>query len=99
MAELKIAPLLIIDFARLLRHDVSEVDRLVEACRTLGFFYLDLQGAETESQTMLADWQGVLQKSKAYFSQSEEIKLRDDRNSLSYGYACKTLTATVELQG
>ncbi|MCJ1267557.1 hypothetical protein MMC22_007442 [Lobaria immixta] len=86
MAKLRTAPLLIIDFARLLRHDTFEVNRLVEACKTHGFFYLDLQGVETESQPMLADRQSLLLTAKNYFSQAEEIKLRDDRNDPTYGY-------------
>ncbi|MCJ1266370.1 hypothetical protein MMC22_006254 [Lobaria immixta] len=86
MTELKTAPLLIIDFARLLRHDTSEVNRLVEACQNHGFFYLDLQGVDTESQTILADWQSLLQTAEKYFSQADEIKTRDDRNSGTYGY-------------
>lgn len=85
MAERKTAPLLILDFARLVRHDASEVSRLVEACETHGFFYLDLQGVETESQTMLADWQRLLRTTETYFGQTEEIKVRDDRNSGTYG--------------
>lgn len=89
MAELKTAPLLIIDFARLVRHDASEVNRLLEACQTHGFFYLNLEGVEAESQTILADWQSLLQTTKKYFNQAEEIKIRDDRNSGTYGYVCK----------
>lgn len=99
MAELKTAPLLIIDFARLLRDDASEVNRLVEACQTHGFFYLDLQGVDTESLTMLADWQSLLQTTEKYFSQAKEIKIRDDRHSGTYGYVRKTVTATMKLQG
>ncbi|MCJ1467639.1 hypothetical protein MMC07_006264 [Pseudocyphellaria aurata] len=86
MAERKTAPLLILDFARLRRQDPSEVSRLVEACETHGFFYLDLHGVETESQTMLADWQRLLRTTEDYFDQTEEIKIRDDRHSGTYGF-------------
>lgn len=91
MAEIKTAPLLIIDFARLLRHDASEVNRLVEACETHGFFYLDLQGFEIESHTILDDRQSLLQTCEKYFNQAEEIKWRDDRHSPTYGYACNSM--------
>lgn len=99
MSDLKIAPLLIIDFALLLRHDGSEVNRLMETCQTNGFFYLNLQGSDTLSQTVLADYRTLLQTSQTYFNQAQEIKARDDRNSPTYGYVYKPVTAAINFPG
>lgn len=84
MAEKTFVPLPVIDFTRLFHHNTSEADRLLEACQAYGFFYLDLQGAET--QAMLADLKSLLRTTKQYFDQPNEIKFLDDRNSGTYGY-------------
>ena len=84
MAEEKLAPLPVIDFTQLLHHNASEADRLLKACETYGFFYLDLQG--DEGQAMLADYQSLLRTTEKYFDQPNEIKFLDDRNSPAYGY-------------
>ena len=38
------APLLRISLEKLLQHDKTELERFVQACENLGFFYLDLTG-------------------------------------------------------
>ncbi|KAF1357558.1 Clavaminate synthase-like protein [Lizonia empirigonia] len=43
------APLLRISLAKLLDHDADEQQRCWDACQELGFFYLDLRGAEGEA--------------------------------------------------
>ena len=38
------APLLRLSYSKLLNRDTAEIERFVQACEDLGFFYLDLSG-------------------------------------------------------
>ena len=49
-----IASLPIINFSALSIRDPQELDRLLDACKGLGFFYLDLRGPA--SNNILQDW-------------------------------------------
>jgi hypothetical protein len=46
------APLLRISLNRLTQGDSGEIDKLWQACRELGFFYLDLRGASTNPKSI-----------------------------------------------
>lgn len=48
------APLLRISLSKLSNHDEEESKRFFEACKDLGFFYLDL-GGTLEGQSILKD--------------------------------------------
>jgi hypothetical protein len=57
---LPLAPIAKISHAKLLRHDKEEAARVLEACRTHGFFYLDLTDSESGEE--------ILKQSKSHFS-------------------------------
>ncbi|KNG90342.1 2OG-Fe(II) oxygenase family oxidoreductase [Aspergillus nomiae NRRL 13137] len=79
--DFSIAPLPTIDHARLEAKDGEETQRLLDACKTHGFFYLDLR----KVGTVLNDWQQVLRIMEKYFSQDLMTKMKDDRRSDTYG--------------
>ncbi|KAE8357856.1 hypothetical protein BDV27DRAFT_78097 [Aspergillus caelatus] len=79
---LSIAPLPTIDYARLEAKDVEETQRLLDACKIYGFFYLNFKNIGT----ILDDWQQVLRIMEKYFSQDLMTKMKDDRRSDTYGY-------------
>ncbi|KAK6814960.1 hypothetical protein RU639_008466 [Aspergillus parasiticus] len=79
---LSIAPLPTIDYACLEAKDTEETQRLLDACKTHGFFYLNLKNIGT----VLDDWQQVLRIMETYFSQDLMTKMEDDRHSDTYGY-------------
>ena len=76
-----IAPLPTIDFARLVAKDAAEANNLLDACKTHGFFYLNLKNVGT----ILEDWQKVLRIMETYFGQDLATKMKDDRRSDTYG--------------
>jgi isopenicillin N synthase-like dioxygenase len=69
---------------KLIQNDKLEVDRLLLACKTYGFFYLDLSAEETSYLTQ--DWEDVLAFMNWYFDQPLDVKLKDSRNSDTHGY-------------
>lgn len=81
--QLAVAPLPTVDFSQLLSQDPSETNNLLTACRTHGFFYLDLRGNDTKR--VLEDWKKVLLVMEKYFDQPLEVKMRDDRQSDTHG--------------
>lgn len=81
--QLAVAPLPTVDFSQLLSQDPSETNKLLTACRTHGFFYLDLRGNDTKR--VLEDWKKVLLVMEKYFDQPLEVKMRDDRQSDTHG--------------
>ncbi|KAE8408447.1 hypothetical protein BDV37DRAFT_172421 [Aspergillus pseudonomiae] len=87
-----IAPLPTIDHAHLEAKDSEEAQRLLDACKTHGFLYLDLRNVGT----VLNDWQRVLRIMEKYFSQDLMTKMKDDRRSDTYGYEpCGTSAGAV----
>lgn len=61
---------------------ISESKRLIEACRTQGFFYLDL----SSDGVLCRQWDEMLAAMKDYFDQPLNIKMLDARQSDNYGY-------------
>ena len=45
----KMASLAVIDYEALANKDANEVQKLVDACKTVGMFYLDLRGPRTNA--------------------------------------------------
>ena len=82
-SSLSIAPLETVDFSRLVTRDEAEISKLLASCQTHGFFYLDLQNAE--SRPILEDAQHVVRIMENYFAQPLEVKMKDDRQSLTLG--------------
>jgi isopenicillin N synthase-like dioxygenase len=79
MAE--IADLPHIDFQKLVINDHFEIDRLLLACQTNGFFYLALN-----DETFLSIWNSALCFMDQYFDQDLENKMFDWKNSDTWGY-------------
>jgi hypothetical protein len=59
----------------------TESKKLLSACRTQGFFYLDL----TSDPELCKLWEGMLARMKDYFEQPLEVKMQDARGSDNYG--------------
>jgi len=59
----------------------TESKKLLNACRTQGFFYLDL----TSDSELCKQWEDMLEVMKQYFEQSLEVKMQDARKSDNYG--------------
>ncbi|KAF7364638.1 putative 2-oxoglutarate-dependent dioxygenase At3g49630 [Mycena venus] len=83
--QLELAALPTIDFAKLTGGDASEAQRLLDACVTQGFFYLDLQGSDSSSK-ILADQYALLDVMKNYFDQPHEVKMEDNIESVTDGF-------------
>jgi isopenicillin N synthase-like dioxygenase len=82
LAHIAIAPLPVIDFDKLWAGNDTEIARLVDICKSLGFFYLNLTGV---SQTVLENSQNTFKFMEKYFDQPLEVKLRDIRQSVTHG--------------
>lgn len=103
--DVTIAPLATIDLARLIKRDEGEIAKLLSACVTHGFFYLDLQTSE-QGRQIVSDEQGVLGFMREYFNQPHEVKMLDDRKSFTHGcvlslgrpLACLTTSVTASNQ-
>ena len=78
-----IADLPTISFSALTTRDSNELQKLLKACQSLGFFYLDLHGAA--SQNILQDCRSVLDFMVLYFGQDVATKMMDDRQSDTHG--------------
>lgn len=71
------APLLRLSLAKLLEADVSEIERFVQACEELGFFYLDLRGTE-EGDSILGDVDRLFEVGAELFDLDIEEKNKYD---------------------
>lgn len=80
--KILIAPLKVISFDKLLSGSHTEIDKLVDICKSFGFFYLNLNGA---GQSLLDGSRDVFQFMEGYFDQSLEVKLQDIRQSVTHG--------------
>jgi len=79
-----IAPLPVIEFEKLLSGSDSEIARLVDICKSLGFFYLKLDVAGP-GQFLLDNSRHAFQFMEEYFNQPLDVKLRDIRQSVTHG--------------
>ena len=59
----------------------TESEKLLSACRSYGFFYLDL----TSDPDLCKLWEDMLVTMKNYFEQSLEVKMQDARGDDNYG--------------
>lgn len=62
-------------------NDTQESKNLLNACRSHGFFYLDLN-SDPELCNL---WKKMLQNIAQYFNQPLDIKMRDARGSDNFG--------------
>lgn len=77
-----VAPLETISYDKLLAGESTEVERLLNNCKSLGFFYLDLRGA---AKDVLDNSQDAFKLMEEYFDQPLDVKLRDVRHSVTHG--------------
>lgn len=61
--------------------DDTESKKLLSACQSYGFFYLDL----TSDPKLCEQWEDMLLTMKHYFKQSLEVKMQDARGDDNYG--------------
>lgn len=71
----------IIDLDLLRADDDTESKKLLSACRSHGFLYLNL----TSDPELCKLWEDLLVIMKNYFEQSLEVKMRDARGDDNYG--------------
>ncbi|KAM0254481.1 hypothetical protein ACHAQJ_006763 [Trichoderma viride] len=76
----KTLPVIHLDLLR--AENDSESKKLLNACQTHGFFYLDL----TSDIELCKQWERMLAAMKQYFLQPLEVKMQDARGSDNYGY-------------
>jgi isopenicillin N synthase-like dioxygenase len=67
------AQLVVIDYDLLLQRDPSSIEQLLEACKSHGFFYLDLSKPSISST--ITQWEESLSLMNDWFSKSLEEKL------------------------
>ncbi|KAF2675772.1 2OG-Fe-II oxygenase family oxidoreductase [Lentithecium fluviatile CBS 122367] len=93
-SSLKVAHLETIDFAKLLAHEEAEVSKLMTACTTAGFFYVDLQGQS--GRGLLEDEDSMYKTMSEFFDQPLDVKMKEDRGSHKHGYKPPGVFAGVE---
>ncbi|OQU95224.1 hypothetical protein CLAIMM_01463 [Cladophialophora immunda] len=86
------ASLEIIEYRGLLEGERKEIDRLVNACRTMGIFYLDMTASDP-----FTDLQQVYNASARYFSQTAEVKQADFVRGFERGFKQYTGSSTFEI--
>lgn len=82
-ATVNIASLEIVNLDRLSHKEPAEVEKLLNACQTTGFFQLDLQNGLMGS--VPAAVEEVYQIADEFFSQPHEVKMKDYRETQERG--------------
>jgi isopenicillin N synthase-like dioxygenase len=82
LENIPVTPLEVIYYDKLLSGSHTEIVKLVDICKSLGFFYLNLTGA---GQSVLDGSRDTFQFMEGYFDQPLEVKLRDIRQSVTHG--------------
>ena len=87
-ASIPTAPLLRISLAKLISNDAKESARFFQACKDLGFFYLDLQDVP-EGQEILRDLDNLFDIGRRLFDLELEEKQKYDFSGQGsyYGWA------------
>lgn len=82
-----IAPIASASLSKLLAHDDSEGQKVLAACRTHGFFYLDMRDC-SEGQALLGESEQLLQLATGAFASplEEKCKFALKRGVSMYGY-------------
>lgn len=81
------ASLAVIDYEALANKDVGEVQKLVQACQTVGMFYLHLRDSRVKE--VFEDVPAILETAQAFFNlaQDSEEKIQSLREGMERGYA------------
>ncbi|OAQ96689.1 hypothetical protein LLEC1_02208 [Akanthomyces lecanii] len=86
------APLLRLSLLKLMNHDAAEIDRFINACRDLGFFYLHLDGP---GDTIQEQSQHMFDIAKDLFDLSLEEKKKYDFSAQRTYFGYKHLGGSV----
>lgn len=70
--KVPVYPMETIDFGRLLSQEPAELEKLLNACKAEGFFYLDLKNID--GRRMLDDQEQTLELMKRFFDSPLEAK-------------------------
>lgn len=91
---LKEAPISRISLGKLLEKDTSESDRLFEACRTYGFFYMDLTDC-SQGEELLKQSEDLLELSQTAFEMPDEEKnsVNQSKTGCIFGFKAAGITA------
>lgn len=82
-----------ISLQKVLDHDSAEEDKVFEACKGRGFFYLDLAGSEA-GETILKGSEDVARVGERFMALPEEEKMKYHQNKgVLFGYVACRLTA------
>ncbi|KAB8217119.1 hypothetical protein BDV33DRAFT_232971 [Aspergillus novoparasiticus] len=84
MDKTDIAHLEVLSFAKLASKDQTELNKLLEACRKQGFFYLDLAGSNVSHG--LHQRLKALSLMKEWFDRPSEEKMKLHKDSVTNGY-------------
>jgi isopenicillin N synthase-like dioxygenase len=98
-SDIPTAPLLRLSLQKLLARDANEVERLIEACEDIGFFYLNLEGSE-EGRSILNDADKLFETGENLLNLSLEEKLQYDfgKQNSYHGYKAQG-AAVIDRQG
>lgn len=98
-SDIPTAPLLRLSHQKLLARDANEVQKMMQACEDIGFFYLNLEGSE-EGRGILNDADKLFETGVNLLNLSLEEKLQYDfSNQNSYhGYKAQG-AAVIDRQG
>lgn len=82
----KIASLAIVDYEALANKDVGEIQKLVQACQTVGMFYLNLRDSRMDA--VFEDIPTIFKTGQAFFNlpHDSEEKTQSFREGMERGY-------------
>lgn len=85
--NIKTAPLVSISLIKLEQDDASESEAFFEACKTLGFFYLDTAGSPLGDR-LVSEAEDLLKLQKQFFARPNEEKEQFAREKIDafFGY-------------
>lgn len=82
--QIDLAPLETINYARLLAKEAGEIEKLLKAAQSPGFFYVDLRG-DSSVEVILGDVRDMYAISEQYFDQPYEAKMKHYREGQDRG--------------
>lgn len=82
----RLASLAVVDYEALANKDVGEIQKLVQACRTVGMFYLNLRGSMMDD--VFEDVPAILETGQVFFNlpHDSEEKTQSLREGMERGY-------------
>lgn len=82
----RMASLAIVDYEALANKDIGEIQKLVQACRTVGIFYLNLR--DSRMTAVFEDIPTIFKTGEAFFNlpQDSEEKTQSLREGMERGY-------------